>query len=325
MLGPIALDASFLYVAQQDGCKDTDPGPRGNGGVWRIDRTTGHAERIGRDADLVRDMLPRGSTLWLSTVPAWCQRASSHGIDGSIIALPLGGARPRRLDLSSGDAPAGPLLPAREAIDYATRGGTRGPADVSKPVPGVVRLDEGTMMRSRIACGVPLASARVGDAFYFLEEPSGHDPQPGEVDLFRVSVRGGDAELLADDLTDARTFVQVGGDVVVKTKPHGIRAYSLSGAGPVARELVAGDGDAWNSVRDIVVARGAVVYVVGHARLQEVRAVPLTGGASWQVAPPHRDPRGLVADDAGVFWVNLVDPERDPNRDGVFACETNAH
>ncbi|HEY5242308.1 MAG TPA: hypothetical protein VIJ22_12605, partial [Polyangiaceae bacterium] len=70
MLGRVALDASHVFVAQDDGCRDGDVAPRGNGGVWRVDRTTGHAERIWRDGDGVQDLLRLGSTLWLSTRPS---------------------------------------------------------------------------------------------------------------------------------------------------------------------------------------------------------------------------------------------------------------
>ena len=50
----------------------------------------------------------------------------------------------------------------------------------------------------------------------------------------------------------------------------------------------------------------------------DVRATSVAGGSSWQLAQPYRHPAHLVADDEGVFWINVV-PDR-PSVDGVFAC-----
>jgi hypothetical protein len=309
LLGPIAVDASFVYVAQSDGCKDASPRPRGDGGVWRVDRRTGHAERIWREPE-VRDLRVQGPTLWVVLQQSWCERVSAPKKDTAVVALPLAGvARPGRLDAAHDDAVASRLFPTAEGIAYGTRGGS------------VVGLDAPRMKPVAIAPGVPVTSATLGDERYFLESQSGADTTPGEVDLHVVPLAGGDARREADDLVDPGAVLQASDAIVLKTKDRGIRAYSRSGGQTVARSLVPGEGKNGTSVGDIAIARGAVVYVYGEARTEEIRAVPLAGGPSWQVAPPHRDPTSLVADDAGIYWVNLVDPDREPNRDGVFACE----
>ncbi|HEY5242146.1 MAG TPA: hypothetical protein VIJ22_11795, partial [Polyangiaceae bacterium] len=243
--------------------------------------------------------------------------------DTSIVAVALPGGRSQRVNLSRGDAVSSPFLPVAGGVDYATRGGSYGPGEAGDAVPGLARIDEATMARTRVASGTPLLSARIRDAFYFLELQGGQDPTPGEVDLYRVPFAGGDAKLLADDLATVPGLLGAGDELVVKTRAYGIRAYS-GGGRRVARVLVDGAAGGWEGVEGLALARGSVVYVAGKPRTAEIRAVSLQGGPSWQVAPPHRDPRNVVADDAGIFWVNLVDPDRDPYGYGLFVCEPHA-
>lgn len=177
-----------------------------------------------------------------------------------------------------------------------------------------------------LAWGKPFLSSLVGEFYYFLDPHTPEktsEPNTGDVDLCRVPRAGGEAELIADDLDDFRypKVLRHGNDLILKTRKRGIRAFSVSGNSIVARDLVAGAGRTWYSIDSVALAGETVVYVFGSERSKEVRAVSLGGGSSWQLAPPYRDPYALVADDRGVYWINLVEARHDWNVDGVFACD----
>jgi hypothetical protein len=260
----LAMDGSRIYVKQNDTCRDGDRGPRRDGGIWRIDRATGHAERILRTGYLVNEMQPAGPALWLTESTRWCQRFQADQDGEWIGRVPVDGGEETRAKVS-----------ARGLHIQAAMGGHLYYTSVGD-LSGIAVLDEDSMGSRILALGLPFVSAVVGDYFYFLD---GEGPRTS---VCRVPRWGGDAEVVKDGEGD--------------------------------RALLS----ARRRAGEIQIARDAIVYVAGPEGHMDVRATRVTGGSSWQLAPPYRHPAHLVADDEGVFWINVV-PDK-PSVDGVFAC-----
>ncbi len=306
----LLLDTTFIYVGQEDtGCRKYQ-GARHDGGIWRIERATGHARRISKAIEVVDAMLVQGPWLWFFEAFPHCQRSHPRKNEPWwLVRHPRDGGAERRLEFSC-DA-RGCLRPhalraGNECLYYEQASGDQSVIE---------SLDESSLQRSTLAAGKPFVSVLAGDFFYFLGESYARG-----VELCRVRRAGGVAERLADDLTDFlyERFLRQGDELILKTMRSGLRVLSTSSDPPVARELVPGAARAWESVEEVTVARGTVVYVFGSERQMEIRAVNLRGGPSWQLAPPYRDPRGLVADDRGVYWINLDEAS---GRDAVFGCD----
>jgi hypothetical protein len=309
----VVLDATYVYVTQEDSC-GSGTRPRYDGGIWRIERTTGHAKRISQTAYEINEMLIDGSVLWRSEFSSYCQRFV-HPKDPSwwLVRHPLEGGAERRVAVPwspEGGSVGAHDLRAGDACLWYQRSST---SDEHRRLESI---DYRSMKSTVRAWGHPFVSALVGNFFYFLD-PGTKD----QVALYRVPLGGGEAELLAEDLTDFLypRFLRQGDDLLLKTWKRGIRALSVSGDVPVARDLVAGANREWEGIGELAITREAVVYVFGFERSMEIRAVSLRGGPSWQLAPPYRDPRGLVADHRGIYWINLVEDTR--NTTGVFACD----
>ncbi len=317
------LDASFVYVAVGYRCQTWQHRPSLDGGVWRIDRATGRAEQVSRTGHSVHEMLVLGRVLWLSEFRDFCRGIAVNEPNFWLVRHPMDGAAEQSISLGSsaeaGNTRPGDLLPGSGCIYYTNHA-------TEDSYTTIERLDESTMKSTVMAAGKPFVSTRVGDFFYFLDWHEADQPR-NELDLSRVSRFGGEAELLADDLAewttrgDYRAILHQGDDFVFQTKQGGIRALSMSGKSPRARDLVASADPERGHVEEAAIGRGAVIYVFGLERNRGMRAVSLGGGPSWQVVPPYRDPRQLVADDAGFYWINLADAEEDPQADAVFACD----
>jgi hypothetical protein len=181
---PAGIDPQYVYIVQGGTCLNDDPGPKYDGGIWRVERASGAAKRILRTGYAISGpMLVESETLWFEEVASYCQRFQADHDQTWIANISINGGAKHRV--STGHQGASLLSSRDGSLVYLT-------AVNDKAVVNV--LDERSGRTTPIASGVPFVSALVGNSFYFIG-----DNLSIWTDVWRVSRAGGDAERVEGD------------------------------------------------------------------------------------------------------------------------------